>query len=168
MQPVIYSMHKQGPTVWHRQLYWISCRQTTMGRNMKKNAYIHHIMWNVCVQARLLKLCLTLCDPMNYRPPSSSVHGDSAGKNTGMGCCALLQGIFQTQGSNPLLLCLLYWQAGSLPLVPPGKPIEHICIYTHTHTHTTESFCSLWVILLYRRNQHNIVNQLYFNQFFFF
>ena len=25
-------------------------------------------------------------------------------------------------GIKPHLLCLLYWQAGSLPLVPPGKP----------------------------------------------
>ena len=29
-----------------------------------------------------------------------SVHGDSPGKNTGVGCHALLQGIFPTQGSN--------------------------------------------------------------------
>ena len=43
------------------------------------------------------------------------------GKNTGVGCHALLQGIFLTQGLNPRLLCLLRWQAGSLPLVPPGK-----------------------------------------------
>ena len=33
--------------------------------------------------------------------PSSSVHGDSPGKNTGVGCHALLQGIFPTQRSNP-------------------------------------------------------------------
>ena len=33
--------------------------------------------------------------------PSSSVHGDSLGKNTGVGCRDLLQGIFPTQGSNP-------------------------------------------------------------------
>ena len=33
--------------------------------------------------------------------PDSSVHGDSPGKNTGVGCHALLQGIFLTQGSNP-------------------------------------------------------------------
>ena len=39
------------------------------------------------------------------------------GKNIGMRCHALLQGIFQTQGSNLHLLCLLHWQAGSLPLV---------------------------------------------------
>ena len=43
---------------------------------------------------------------------------DSPGKNPGVGCHALLQGIFLTQGSNPHLLCLLYWQAGSLPLDP--------------------------------------------------
>ena len=51
-----------------------------------------------------------------------SLPWDSAGKNTGMGCHALLQGIFPTQGLNPQLLDLLHWQVGSLPLVPPGKP----------------------------------------------
>ena len=33
-----------------------------------------------------------------------------------------LQRIFQTQGLNPHLLCLLNWQESSLPLAPPGKP----------------------------------------------
>ena len=41
---------------------------------------------------------------------------DFPGKNTGMGCHFLLQGIFLTQESNPHLLCLLHWQADSLPL----------------------------------------------------
>ena len=36
--------------------------------------------------------------------------------NTGVGCHCLLQGTFHTQGLNPRLLHLLYWQAGSLPL----------------------------------------------------
>ena len=49
---------------------------------------------------------------MDCSPPGSSVHGISPGKNTGVGCHALLQGIFPTQGSNPRLLCLLHWQAG--------------------------------------------------------
>ena len=40
-----------------------------------------------------------------------------------MGCHALFQGIFPTQGSNPHLLCLLYWQVNSLPLALPGKPM---------------------------------------------
>ena len=35
--------------------------------------------------------------------PGSSVCGDSPGKNTGVGCHALFQGIFPTQGSNPCL-----------------------------------------------------------------
>ena len=38
----------------------------------------------------------------------------------------LLQGIFPTQGLNVRLLCLLHWQAGSLPLVPPGKPQKKV------------------------------------------
>ena len=45
--------------------------------------------------------CLTLCHPMNCSPPGSFVHGDSPGKNTGVGFHAPLQGIFPTQGSNP-------------------------------------------------------------------
>ena len=38
---------------------------------------------------------------MDCSLPGASVHGDSPGKNTGVGCHALLQGIFPTQGSNP-------------------------------------------------------------------
>ena len=46
--------------------------------------------------------CLTLCDPINYSLAGFSVHGiDFPGKNTGVGCHVLLQGIFPTQGSNP-------------------------------------------------------------------
>ena len=57
---------------------------------------------------------------MDCSPPGSSVHG-LLQITTGVGCHALFQGIFLTQGLNPSLLCLLHWQAGSLPLVPPGK-----------------------------------------------
>ena len=39
---------------------------------------------------------------------------DSPGKNTGVGCHFLLQGIFLNQGSNLHLLCLLHWQMSSL------------------------------------------------------
>ena len=63
--------------------------------------------------------CPTLCGPMDYSPPGSSVHGDSPGKNIGVGCHALLQGIFPAQGSNP---CILHRQADSLPLSHQGSP----------------------------------------------
>ena len=47
---------------------------------------------------------------------------DSPGKNTGVGCHALLQKIFPTHGSSLRLLCLLHWPMCSLPLAPPEKP----------------------------------------------
>ena len=44
---------------------------------------------------------------------------DVPGKNTGVGCHFLLQGIFPTQGSNPNRL---HWQVDSLPLSHQGSP----------------------------------------------
>ena len=75
------------------------------------------------MHAKSLQWYPTLCNPVDCSPPGSSVHGDSPGKNTRVGCRALLPGIFPTQGLNLYLLYLLYWQEGSLPLAPPGKPI---------------------------------------------
>ena len=49
-----------------------------------------------------------LCDPMDCSPLGFSVHEDSPGKNTGVGCYALLQGIFPSQGLNLGPLCLLH------------------------------------------------------------
>ena len=69
--------------------------------------------------AQVLQLCLTLGDPMDFSPPGSSVHGI----NTGVGCHALLEGIFPTQGLNLCLLSLLHWQADSVSTEPPGKPL---------------------------------------------
>ena len=48
------------------------------------------------VRAESLQSCLTLGDPMDCSSLGSSVHGDSPGKNPGVGCPALLQGIFPT------------------------------------------------------------------------
>ena len=47
---------------------------------------------------------------------------DSPGKNTGVGCQALLQGIFPTKGSNPSLLHPLHWQVDSSPVHHLGSP----------------------------------------------
>ena len=76
----------------------------------------------VCVCEQSLPSCSTLCDPMDCSLPGFSVHRDSWRKNTWVGCHALLQGISLTQGSNSSLSCLLHWQVGSSPPVPPGKP----------------------------------------------
>ena len=58
--------------------------------------------------------CQALC-PWNF-----------LGKNIGVGCHFLLQGIFLIQGSNP---GLLHWQADALTSEPPGKP-STIILYT--------------------------------------
>ena len=55
-------------------------------------------LYVLCLVAQI---CLTLCNPVDCSPPGSSVHGASPGKNTGVGCQALLQVIFPTQGSSP-------------------------------------------------------------------
>ena len=98
----------------------------------------------LCVCAKSLQSCSTLCDPMNYSLPGSSVHGDSLGKNTDMGCHALLQKIFPTQGPNPHLLCFLHWQASSLPLAPPVKPktflLKTLNITTGNHMYKIQFF----------------------------
>ena len=60
---------------------------------------------SVCVYAQLLQSCLTLYNAMDCSSPGSFLHlWDSPGKNTGVGCHFLLQGIFLTQGLNPHLL----------------------------------------------------------------
>ena len=71
--------------------------------------------WEVCL---VTQSCPTLCDPMDCSPPGFSTHEDSPGKNTGVGCHSLLQGIFPTQGLN---LGLLHCRADSLLSKPPAK-----------------------------------------------
>ena len=48
--------------------------------------------------------CPTLCDPIDHRPTRLLCPWNTPGKNAGVGCHALLQGIFPTNGSNPGLL----------------------------------------------------------------
>ena len=84
-----------------------------------------------------------LCNSVDCRPPGSCPW-NSPGKDTGMGGCALLQGIFLTQGWNLCLLCLLHWEVGSLPLahisLPPGKPIvcRNFCSHRLNYVLTQE------------------------------
>ena len=66
------------------------------------------LLLSCCVCAwSVAKSCLTL-QPRGLQPSRPSVPGIFPGKNTGVGCHVLLQGIFPTQGSNPPLLRLLH------------------------------------------------------------
>ena len=68
------------------------------------------ILFFVCAQ---LLSCVWLFETLQTVAPRLLCPWDSPGKNTGVGCRVLLQGIFLTQGSN---LHLLHWQVDSLPL----------------------------------------------------
>ena len=63
--------------------------------------------------------CPTVCDPMDCSPPGSSVLGDSSGKNTRVGCQALLQGNLPNPVIEPRSPAL---QTDSLLTETPGKP----------------------------------------------
>ena len=72
-----------------------------------------------CVCAKSLQSCLTHCDPMDCSLPGFSVHGIFPAR--------ILEwvAIFSSRGSSPprdraCVSCI--GRAGSLPLVPPGKP----------------------------------------------
>ena len=98
--------------------------QHTMGGHMIKACVCVCVCVCACVHTctEQLQSCPTVCYPMVSWTARLLCPWDSLGKNAGVGCHALFQGIFQTQGSYLSLLCLLHWQAGSLPLVPLGKP----------------------------------------------
>ena len=82
------------------------------------------------MRAKSLQFCLTLC---NLHPTRLLCPRDSPGKNTVMGFCDLLQGLFPTQRWNCVSLGLLHWKVCSLPLASLVKPYIYIyicvCVY---------------------------------------
>ena len=56
------------------------------------------------VKVLVAQSCATLCDPMDWSLPNSSVHGNSPGKKTTLDSYFLLQGIVLFQGLNLGLL----------------------------------------------------------------
>ena len=116
----IYSHSWRGPVPFFLIQYWTYLFLCYVPRN----CLIFFLEEDDCAVPCLVdQSCPTLCDPMDCSLPGSSVHGDCPGKNTEVGCHALLQGIFPTQGLKPGLLPL---QADSFPAELPGKPKKMI------------------------------------------
>ena len=68
----------------------------------------------------------------------SSAHGDTPGKNTGVGCHTLLQGIFPTQGSNPGLqiaggFFAIWATREALIYINLALIYINLCIYIYKH-----------------------------------
>ena len=102
---------------WSRDWTWISCT----GRRVLYHWASREAQWDVLCCAKPLQSCLTL-QPHRLEPTRLLCPWDSPGTNTGVGCYALLQEIFLTQGLNPCLLHLLhyrqilyYWANGETP-----------------------------------------------------
>ena len=115
-----------------------------------------------------MQLCLTLCDPMDYRPPGSRPR-DFPAKNSGVGCPALLQGILLTHGSNLHLLTSLVLADGfftsntTWEALETDKELQKICRKVpHAHhpaspNDDTENKNSLSA---QKTDQHSKINQL--------
>ena len=69
--------------------------------------------------AKSLQLCPTLCNTMDYSPPGSSVRGILQARILEWVAISFSRG---SSWSNPCLLGLLHWQAGSLPPSHQGSP----------------------------------------------
>ena len=82
---------------------WKQPRYPSTDEWIQKLWYMEYTMECCAVLCLVIQLCLTLFDPIGCGPPPPGffVRGDSSGKNTQVGCPALLQGIFPTQESNP-------------------------------------------------------------------
>ena len=78
----------------HWQCIWVL---KSSDGDVQRDCCFHTCCVLSCVQLFVTSLTAA------YKAPLE-VHGDSQGKNTGVGCHDLLQGIFPTQGSNTGLL----------------------------------------------------------------
>ena len=93
---------------------------------------ISSITTEVCVCVLSHFSCVLLCDPMDYRPPGSSVHGILKIWILEWVAMPSSRGSSLPRGWTHGFLYLLHWQAGSLPLAPPGKPKSKVLAQKHT------------------------------------
>ena len=59
------------------------------------------LVHSMCVHAKLLQSCPTLCNTVTVACQAPLSMGILQARILEVDCCALLQGIFPTQGSNP-------------------------------------------------------------------
>ena len=78
------------------------------------------MLLSACVLSCLL--CLTLCNPVDWSLPGSSVHGILQARILEWVVIPSSRGSPRPGDGKPSLLSLLHWQVGSLPLASPGKP----------------------------------------------
>ena len=121
----LISLQSKGPprafsstTVWKHQVIKLKYINVSISSNLENNDGPWHALkrerCNItlgCSYARVLSRSVVSDSlwPCGLEPTRLLCPWDSPGKNTGVGCHALLQGLFLTQGLKLRLLCLLYW-----------------------------------------------------------
>ena len=98
---------------------FILFRKELHTEKITSNAYNNNLEDLLCASS----VIFDSLQPYGLQPARLLYPLDSPGKNIGVGCHFLLQGIFPTQGSN---LYLLLWQADSLPMKPSGNGFQLI------------------------------------------
>ena len=99
------------------------------------------IKWVRC--AKLLQSCPALCDPMDCSLPGSSVHGLLQVRILEWVAMPSSRGSSQPKDQTMSTTFNLNWQAGSLPLAPPGKPILKWVSYPAPSHHTVTMRCPI-------------------------
>ena len=121
-----YSIH---PSTWvslgviqkdYKSLYlYIVLRTQTKSSLRSQGSMNHKCHERKQKESEVAQSCPTLCGPHGLQPTRLLHPQDSPGKNTGVGCHFLLQGIFPTQGSNP---GLPHCRQTLFPLSHQGSP----------------------------------------------
>ena len=112
----------------------LGANQKSCERKFEKN--------EVLVLRSVAPSCPTVCGPIDCSPPGSSVHGDSSGKSTGVGCHFLLQGNFRPRNgtqickSPALEVDSLPLSYQGFPLLPSGLCFPHWTETLFTHKRT--------------------------------
>ena len=108
--------------------YWVSNSQLVLGFLRENHRTFQEVrtsfMSSAASAAKLLQLCLTLCDPIDWQPTRLPHPWDSPGKNTGVGCHFLLQCMKVKSESEVAQSCLT--PSDSMDCSPPGPSVHGI------------------------------------------
>ena len=129
-KPVSHSLWKMKQGLWER-------RREIQGVNAQEEKDKISKEENICIEQEYFPTCACMLSCFSHvwlfvtpwtvaRRVLLSVGSYTQEYWSGLPC--LPHGIFLTHGLNPYLLHLHHWQAGSLPLVPPGKPTPNLMI----------------------------------------
>ena len=103
--------------------YTLNCNQQTDQRERVDIAEVDvstSFSVHVCMHVKSLQSCSALCDPVDCSLNRFLCPWDSLGKNTGVGCHALLQGVFQLRNQTHVTTNLLRCRQVLFLLVLPG------------------------------------------------